>query len=145
MSGSRNAPVSSILLARRFTWVGDKSRWNGVGWTAPSGSDAIMMARPPSGSRYAPIGAPPASTISAARSATSGWSVAIGTSAAARPRGLRPGASLPREVLVFFDAAPDLAREVFFAAMVLSYHGIPAQLRRSPRQSRRLSPLQPPG
>src|SRR5579871_4440711 len=34
ISGSRNARASSIFSARRFVWVGDRSRWNGVGWIA---------------------------------------------------------------------------------------------------------------
>ena len=34
-----------------FRPVGDKSRWNGVGWTALSGSVASSSAQPPSGSR----------------------------------------------------------------------------------------------
>ncbi len=52
----------------------------------------------------------------------------MGTSAAARPRLVRPGASLPRAALStdvvprllavdFLEAAPEVARGFFFAAM----------------------------
>ncbi len=54
ISGSRKAAVASILTASRFAWVGDKSRWKGVGWTALRGNDARTSGRPPSGF---PIGA----------------------------------------------------------------------------------------
>src|SRR5262245_48627517 len=72
-----------------------------------------MIGRPPSGSRYAPIGAPPACVMSAATSATSVSPGAIGTSAADNPRLLLPGESFPRLRFAPFDAA----RVLFLAAM----------------------------
>src|SRR4029453_18469158 len=59
MIGSRNEAASSIFTASRFACVGERSRWNGVGSTASRGSEATSKGLPESGSRYAPIGAPP--------------------------------------------------------------------------------------
>jgi hypothetical protein len=88
----------SIFCARRFAWVGERSRWNGVGCTAESGREATSTVLPDSGSRYAPIGAPPRSRTWAASPATRSSSTASAMSAASRPRWDLPGASdLPRD------------------------------------------------
>ena len=142
ISGSRKAPASSIFAARRLVCVGDRSRWNGVGCTAVSGSDATTSGRPPSGSRYAPSAAPPAAFICAASEATSGSSSGSATSVAASPRRSRAGASLPRAR----RAAPFAGRGLDFRrAGIRAVCAIPSSCATRPHQCRfqfrRLQPM----
>src|SRR5688572_13142857 len=76
--------------------VGERSRWNGVGCTALKGSDASSSGLPPSGSRYAPSGAPPALRTSSTTALISACSMGSATSRAERPRFTSAGASFAR-------------------------------------------------